>query len=158
METSDRELLITHIINAPREHVWEAWTDVKKLAFWWGANGYSTTVETMDLKPGGLWKLVMRSPEGHDYSNKSIFVEVVENERIVYSNAGGKRGGPPIHFEATWTFKKAGEKTEIIVHLQFASGRERDMAAKQYRLRESMTETLGRLGDYLEKETTPRIA
>ena len=88
-ELSTREIVISRIINAPRERVWGAWTDPKQVVNWWGPNGFSTTIHEMDVRPDGVWRHTMHGPDGKDYPNKSIFVEVVKPERIVYKHAGG---------------------------------------------------------------------
>ncbi len=89
---SDREIVISRVFDAPRELVWKAWTDPKHVANWWGPKGFSTTIDVMDVRPGGQWVQTMHGPDGTNYPNKSIFKEVVENERIVYSHGGGKEG------------------------------------------------------------------
>ncbi len=50
--------------------VWEAWTDPKQVALWWGPNGFSTTIEQMDVRPGGVWKQVLHGPDGHGLSER----------------------------------------------------------------------------------------
>ena len=81
--TADRELLLTRLLNAPIELVWEVWTDPKHLAQWWGPNGFSNTISQMDVQPGGEWNLVMHGPDGKDYKNKSVFKEVVMHRKLV---------------------------------------------------------------------------
>src|SRR5271156_6753607 len=93
-DTGDREIVITRIVDAPRELVWEAWTDPKHVAQWWGPRGFSTTIEEMDVRPGGVWRHTMHGPDGTNYPNKSVFTEVVKHERIAFSHGGGKKGGP----------------------------------------------------------------
>jgi uncharacterized protein YndB with AHSA1/START domain len=78
----DREIVFTRVFDAPRRMVWEAWTDPKQLVLWWGPRGFTTTIDEMDVRVGGVWKLVMHGPDGTDYPNKSIFTEVVPNERL----------------------------------------------------------------------------
>jgi uncharacterized protein YndB with AHSA1/START domain len=82
---SDRELVISRIIDAPRERVFEAWT--KQLPQWWGPHGMTTPVCEMDLRPGGVFRTVMRAPDGTEYLTKGVFLEVVEPERIVFPRA-----------------------------------------------------------------------
>src|SRR5579871_1002412 len=124
---SDREIVITRELNAPRELVWEAMTDPKQVVKWWGPRGFSTTIETMEVKPGGTWKHVMRGPDGTEYPNSNIFKEVVPPERIVYSLAGGKKGGRGVEFESTWTFEAlAADKTRVTIHMVFSTSEDRD--------------------------------
>jgi uncharacterized protein YndB with AHSA1/START domain len=71
--TADREILITRTFDAPRELVWEAWTNPKHVTHWWGPNGFTTTIEKMDVRVGGVWKHVMHGPDGTDYPNIKYF-------------------------------------------------------------------------------------
>ena len=107
----DREIVFTRVFDAPRTMVWEAWTDPKQLVLWWGPRCFTTTIDEMDLRPGGVWKLVMHGPDGTDYPNKSIFTEVVLFERLRFRLSGGKRGGPAVRFEMTATFEDDDDKT-----------------------------------------------
>jgi uncharacterized protein YndB with AHSA1/START domain len=101
---SDRELIITRIIDAPRERVFKAWTT--QLPHWWGPHGMTTPVCEMELKTGGVFRTVMRAPDGTEYPTKGIFLEVVENERIVFTDAfdAGWQPSPDIFFTAITTF------------------------------------------------------
>ncbi len=152
---TDREIVITRLIDAPRELVWEAWTDPKQVVKWWGPNGFSTTIEKMDVRVGGIWKHVMHGPDGTDYPNLSVFKEIVKPERIVYQHAGGikERGGAC--FKGTWTFEdQGGGKTKLTLRLIFASSKECDHTIKEYQAIEGGNQTLGRLSEYLAKMGT----
>lgn len=151
-ETQDREIVISRVLDAPRERVFEAMTDPKQVVKWWGPNGFTTTIHEMDVKPGGAWRHTMHGPDGTDYPNKSIFLEVVKSERIVYQHAGGieERGGAC--FKGTWTFEDQGGKTKLTMRLTFASSEERDHTVKEYQAIEGGKQTLERLDEYLEKK------
>ena len=75
-EASERELVITRTFNAPREVVFEAWTDPNHIGHWWGPKGFTLTVLEMDVRPGGVWRYVMHGPDGVDYRNKVYYLEV----------------------------------------------------------------------------------
>ena len=75
--TADREISISRLLNAPIDLVWEVWTDPEHIKNWWGPNGFTNTISTMDVKPEGEWDLTMHGPDGTDYKNKSIFKEIV---------------------------------------------------------------------------------
>jgi uncharacterized protein YndB with AHSA1/START domain len=154
LATMDREIVISRVLDAPRELVWEVWTDPKHVVHWWGPNGFSTTIETMDVRPGGVWTHVMHGPDGTDYPNKSVFKEVVKPERIVYSHGGGREGGPGAHFEATWTFDALeGNKTRATGRMVFVSAADREHVVKEFNAIEGGHQTLGRLAGYLERLT-----
>src|SRR5271167_1774957 len=91
---ADREILITRDFDAPRELVWQAMTDPAQVVKWWGPRGFTTTIEEMDVRPGGTWRHVMHGPDGADYPNRCVFKEVARPRRIVFSNDGEKKGGP----------------------------------------------------------------
>ena len=74
----------------------------------------------------------MHGPDGPDYPNKSVFVEIVKPERIVYSHGGGKKDGPGAQFQATWTFVEQGDKTELTVRMLLESAAQRDKVAKEF--------------------------
>ena len=152
LQTMDREIVISRVFDAPRELVWEVWTDPKHVVHWWGPNGFTTTIETMDVRPGGVWKHVMHGPDGTDYPNKSVFIEVVKPERIVYSHGGGREGGPGAQFEATWTFDALeGNKTRATGRMVFASAADREHVVREFKAVEGGHQTLGRLAGYLAK-------
>jgi uncharacterized protein YndB with AHSA1/START domain len=62
-----REVLITRLINAPRDLVWKAFTDPRHVAQWWGPNGFTTTIEAMEVRVGGVMNHVMHGPDGANY-------------------------------------------------------------------------------------------
>lgn len=154
MSSADNEIVISRLFDAPRELVWEVWTNPEHVAKWWGPNGFSTTIHEMDVRPGGVWHLMMHGPDGRDYPNKSIFKEVIKFERIVFSHGGGTKGGPGANFEATWTFDPQGDKTRVTIRMVFPTKVERDRVVKHYDAIEGGKQTLGRLAEYLERKKT----
>src|SRR5580704_6751798 len=97
--TKDRELVLSRTLNAPAELVWEAWTKPEHIANWWGPNGFTNTINKMDIRPGGEWDLVMHGPDGTDYKNKSIFKEVVHHKKLVYQHVSAPKFTATIDFE-----------------------------------------------------------
>src|SRR6185436_15339605 len=83
--TKDREIVLTRVYDAPRELVWEAWTDARHMVHWWGPTGFSTTVKEWQVRPGGVCRYVMHGPDGRDYNNRVNYFEVVRPERLVYA-------------------------------------------------------------------------
>ena len=149
-DTSDREIRISRVLDAPRELVWEAMTDPRQVVKWWGPRGFSTTIEEMDVRPGGTWKHVMRGPDGVNYPNQSLFKEIVKPERIVYSHGGHREGGPGVSFVSTWTFDtvEAG-KTRLTIHMVFPTAAARDLVVKEFGALEGAKQTLERLAEHL---------
>jgi uncharacterized protein YndB with AHSA1/START domain len=145
LDTVDREITATRIFDAPRELVFEAWTDPKHIAQWWGPNGFTNTIHSMDVRPGGEWNFIMHGPDGVDYVNKIVYREVVKPERLVYDHVSG-----PL-FHATVTFEEQGGKTKLTVQMLFESAGLRNRVAEQFGAVEGLNQTLGRLVTHLPK-------
>jgi uncharacterized protein YndB with AHSA1/START domain len=105
--TSDRELVTSRMLNAPRERVFEAFAEPTHLAQWWGPKGFTNTFHEFNLRPGGAWRFIMHGPDGVNYPNESIFVEVAPPERIVFKHVSAPQ------FEMTITFTKQGDTTVV---------------------------------------------
>jgi uncharacterized protein YndB with AHSA1/START domain len=80
--SNEREVVITRIFDAPRALVFQAWTDPKQMAQWWGPHGMSNPICEMDVRPGGAYRIVMRNPNGVDYPMKGVYREVVKACRL----------------------------------------------------------------------------
>jgi uncharacterized protein YndB with AHSA1/START domain len=85
--SSDRELILTRLIDAPREKVFRAWTDPNLLKQWFAPLPWTTPLAELDVRPGGARLVVMRDPEGHEFPNRGVYLEVVPNERLVFTDA-----------------------------------------------------------------------
>ncbi len=158
-ETVEREIYIMREFNAPRELVWQAMTDPKHVVNWWGPRGFTTTIEEMDVRPGGAWKHVMHGPDGTNYPNKSIFKEVVKPEKLVFAHGGGRENGPGATFVATWTFDEVGkDKTKVSIHMVFPTTEARDFVVKEFGAIEGGKQTLERLGEHVDQaQGTPFV-
>jgi uncharacterized protein YndB with AHSA1/START domain len=152
VENVDREIVISRVVKAPRELVWEAMTNPKHVVNWWGPHGFTDTIEEMDVRPGGAWKHTMHGPDGTNYPNMSIFKEVVKPERIVYSLGGGRAGEPGVSFVSTWTFDALKDgSTRVTIRMVFPSTEKRDFVVKEFGAIEGGKQTLERLDEYLLK-------
>jgi len=150
----DRELIFTRLFDAPRELVFEAWTDPKHVAKWWGPQGFTTTISEMDVRPGGIWRLVMHGPDGKDYKNRIVFLDVAKPERLVYKH-DPEPGSEPVTFQVTVTFADEAGKTRLTMRMLFPSAAARDHVVEKYGAVEGANQTLGRLAAYLP-QLTPR--
>jgi len=88
------ELVISRIIDAPREKVYRAWTEPELLKQWFAPKPWTTPVAELDVRAGGSNLFVMRSPEGADFPNRGVYLEVVKNERLVFTDAYVKAWEP----------------------------------------------------------------
>jgi len=84
---SDRELVLTRLIDAPREKLFRAWTDPALLRQWFAPLPWTTPVAELDVRPGGANLIVMRGPDGNEFPNRGVYLEIVENERLVFTDA-----------------------------------------------------------------------
>jgi uncharacterized protein YndB with AHSA1/START domain len=150
-ESKDRELVFTRIFDAPRELVWKAWTEPEHIAQWWGPKGFTTTIHEMDVRPGGIWRQTMHGPDGTDYPNECVFIEVLKPERIAYTLSGGKKGDPVHQVQTTWTFESEGDKTKLTLHMLFPSAAVMEHIVRTYRAAEGAIQTLERLVEQLAK-------
>ena len=99
--TSDREIVITRVFDAPRELVFQAWTQPDRLMRWWAPKGFTTPACTVDLRPGGAFHYCMRTPDGLEIWGIGIYRVIVEPERIIYTDAFADAEGnavPPSHY------------------------------------------------------------
>lgn len=147
----EREIVMSRVFDAPRALVWQAWTDPGQIVRWWGPRGFSTEIESMELRPGGHWIHTMIGPDGVRYPSRSIFTEVVPLERIAYRHAGQREGGPSVRFDSVWTFTDLGrDRTELALRQIYESVEARDAVIHSFGAVEGARQTLGRLGDCLQ--------
>ena len=147
--TADREIVVTRLIEAPRELVFEAWTDPKHVDKWWGPRGFTTTTHEMDVRPGGEWRLTMHGPDGRDYKNHIVFDEIVKPERLVYRHVP-EAGTEPVSFQTTVTFVAQGDHTLLTMRGLFASAKARADVVEKYGALEGAHQTIARLAEYVE--------
>lgn len=148
--TSDREIVISRVVDAPRALVWQAWTDPKQVVKWWGPRGFSDTTTKHDFRVGGVWEHVMHGPDGTNYLNKATFKAIVPQESITFVLGGGPEDGPGITFNATWTFETVeGNKTKLTGRMVFPTAAQRDFVAKEFGAVEGGQQTLERLAEHL---------
>jgi uncharacterized protein YndB with AHSA1/START domain len=83
----DRELVLTRLVDAPREKLYRGWTEPELLKQWFAPKPWTTVRADLDVRPGGASYIVMRSPEGEEYPNPGVFLEVIPNERLVFTDA-----------------------------------------------------------------------
>lgn len=109
----DRELVLTRLIDAPRETLYRCWTEPALMKQWFAPKPYETPVVEVDVKPGGANLIVMRGPDGQDMPNRGIYLEVVPNERLVFTDAFTEAWQPSAKpfMTVILTFEPQGDKT-----------------------------------------------
>lgn len=123
-EPGKQEIVITRIFDAPREVVFKACTDPNLIPQWWGPRNLTTTVDTMDARPGGSWRFVHRAPDGSEYAFHGVYHAIVPPERVV--NTMEFEGMPGHVVMETVTFEDQGGKTKLTVKSVFQSVEDRD--------------------------------
>jgi len=125
-------IVMRRTFDAPRAVVWATLTDPKHVARWYGGHGFENPVCEMDVRPGGRWRHVMRTPDGVDHDLEFVFVEVVKPERLAWRNADhGKRPGNGYRDNVTTvTLEEAGRKTRWELVTRFRSFADRDDAVR----------------------------
>ena len=155
-DTANREMSISRLLNAPRELVWEVWTTPAHITHWWGPVGFSTTTHEMSVQPGGVWRFMMHGPDGRNYPNKIIFIEVVKPELLVYKHSGEEET-ENVRFNVTVNFEKQGNKTFLTMRSVFESPEELERVIREYGAREGMKQTISRLEEYLENNPPAQL-
>ena len=145
--TADREIVISRVIRAPRELVFEAFTTVRHLSRWWGPEGFSTTTHSFEFRVGGAWDFVMHGPDGTDYQEWITWTEIVPSEVIAMLH--GESRGDPNTFESVLTFAPDGAATRIEMRTVFPTRELRDEAAEKYHAIEGGQQTLSNLAAYV---------
>lgn len=156
LDTDPRSIIGSRLLNAPRELVFSAFTDLEHLAHWWGPDGFTTTTRSFEFRPGGVWRFVMHGPDGRDYQNRITYEEIVRPERIVYRHGGGT-DVEPVQFIQTLTFEALGRaRTRLIWHGRFRTAEERARVVKIYNADNGLSQTMARLADYVATMATEK--
>jgi uncharacterized protein YndB with AHSA1/START domain len=131
--SSDRELVISRIIDAPREKLFRAWTNPELIKRWFAPAPWTTSDAEVDVRPGGGSRIVMRDPQGNEFPSQGVFLEVVPNERLVFTDAFTKGWEPSAQpfFTCTLTFEDAGNgKTKYTARARHWSVADRETHEK----------------------------
>ncbi len=143
-----REIITTRLFSAPRELVWQTFTDPQHITNWWGPRGFSTTTHAHDLRAGGIWRYTMHGPDGTDYPNEMVYHEVIVGERLSYSHGTGSEDYPH-KFEVVTTFATEGDQTRVTMRSVFKTAESRDFIVKTYGAIEGAIQTLERFEEQL---------
>ena len=143
---SDREILVTREFDAPRDLVFKAMTDPDLIPRWWGPRGYTTTVDKMDVRPGGSWRFVVRDPDGRESGFRGEYREVVAPERVVQTFEWEPMAG---HISVdTAIFTEHDGRTLLTTRSLFSSKEDRD-GMVQSGMEKGLRETQDRFSELL---------
>ena len=157
-EQTGQTFFVTRTFDAPRDLVWKAWTEPERLRQWWGPNGFTSPVARTDLRIGGRYLWGMRSPDGQDFFSTGVFREIVEPERLAFTDSFadaegnvvpashyGMPGDWPAENVMTVTFEERDGRTAVAVREE---GIPEEMRGPS---EEGMRESFEKLADYLKK-------
>ncbi len=150
-KNKSNEIRITRIYDAPVKAVWDAWTDPKQVAKWWGPRGFTLTTHSKDLKPGGHWHYTMHGPDGTDYINKTHYFEVDTHLKLVYDHGGNDEHAPL--FRVTVLFSDLKGKTKMDMTMTLPTPEAADETRKFIK-KAGGDSTWDRLAEYMEKESS----
>jgi uncharacterized protein YndB with AHSA1/START domain len=166
VEIQDRELVITRVFEAPKELVFKVWTEPEHIKNWWGPKPFTAPRCEVDLKPGGDYIYVMRSPDGQEFPVQGKFKEIVKNEKLVYTDdmykqadfwkmmIGDKVGGDvdfsTLQLIVTVIFEDQDNKTKFTLITRFVSNDVRD-AMVGMQMAEGWTSSLQKFAEELTK-------
>lgn len=143
----NKELLMECVFNAPRELVFRVSTDPQTYPHWWGPRGYTTTVDVMDARPGGKWRVVQRDTEGNEHAFRGQYLEVTPPDKLVQTF---EYEGMPGHIiTETYRFEDYHGKTRLVVTSLFESAEDLD-GMIQSGMEGGARDTNDRLAEYLE--------
>ena len=114
MTSSKVDLSVSRIIKAPPSTIWQAWKDPAHFAKWWAPSPIVTVVKKHEFFAGGAFHNVMHMADGSEHGAEGCFLEVIEHERIVFTDAlqGGWRPAPESFFSAIITLQAHAEGTK----------------------------------------------
>ncbi|HYF68270.1 MAG TPA: SRPBCC domain-containing protein [Ohtaekwangia sp.] len=143
----DNILIHTRMLDAPRDLVWEVWTNPKHIKEWWGPNGFSLTTNSMSVAPGQTWDFIMHGM-GRDWDNKIEYVEVKKPSLLSYKHSGKDAD---YDFTVTVLFEDMEGKTLLTMKSVFKSKEIIAALNRKVNAIEGGKQTLNRLGDYLNR-------
>jgi uncharacterized protein YndB with AHSA1/START domain len=148
-ETSaSNEIRLHRIYDAPVQAVWDAWTDPAQAAQWWGPRGFTRTTHSKDLRVGGNWVYTMHGPDGTDYPNKALYLEVEPLAKLVYDH-GANDDRPPL-FRVTVLFAEVDGKTHMDMCMALPSA-EAAVQTRHFIRQAGGNATWDRLAEYMAK-------
>jgi uncharacterized protein YndB with AHSA1/START domain len=136
---SDREIAASRVFSAPRDRVFGAWVDPDQVGKWWGPHGFTNTIHSMDVRPGGSWRFTMHGPDGTDYKNEMRYVEIERPSRLILDHVTGP------NFRMTSTFDEEGSGTRVTVRMRFETAALRDKTVKEFGAAEGLVQNLEKL-------------
>jgi uncharacterized protein YndB with AHSA1/START domain len=146
----EKTVELTRVFAAPRERVYQAWTRAEHLSRWFGPKGFEVHSAVADPRPGGVFRMCMRAPDGRDFWVRGSYREVVENERLeIFCTADDDKGVQRLEEIIQVRFSGRGKKTTLKV-TAIASGLSQEAQPMLKGMKQGWSQTVARLNDHLE--------
>lgn len=145
----DREIVLARVFNAPRELVFEAWTNPEHLPRWFGPNGFTATTLEIDVREGGRWRYIFQGPDGTTWNSRMVFLEVKRPERLVFEH-GADEDDDPGRFRTTVTFDAQSNGKTVVTLRQLHPTKEQRERTIGFGAVELGYQTLDKLAAYVQ--------
>jgi len=156
-QNNEKEIVITREFAAPRQLVWDVWTQPKHIEKWFGPKGFDTRVDKLDFKVGGSSAYVMIGPDGTEYPSNGVFKEIVPIEKIVTTDEFGegvekiealKNVDLPQGMVSTFLFDDLGARTKLTIITAHPTVEDREKH-EAMGVVDGWNSSLDKLGDHL---------
>ncbi len=109
----EREIVLSKVLEAPRELVFRAWTEPEHLRRWFCPKNFTASTHEIDVRPGGRWRFEFVGPDGKRYDNRIVFLEIEKPKLLVFDH-GADRDDDPGRFRVTVTFDEQSDKKTVL--------------------------------------------
>jgi len=144
----DREIVLTRVIAAPRERVFQAWTDPTQIVQWFGPDGFKVESLECDIRPGGRWRFIFTGPDGTIWDNRMVFLRI-EAPRLIEMEHGSDKDEDPGRFHVIVTFDAQSDGKTVLTMRQLHPTKEQRDAGIGFGAVEYGYQTLGKLARHL---------
>ena len=144
----DREIVLSRVIAAPRERVFQAWTDPRQIVQWFGPDGFIVETLECDIRPGGRWRFVFTGPDGRRWDNRMVFLRM-EAPWLIEIEHGSDKDDDPARFHLTVTFDAQGDGKTVLTLRQLHPTKAQRDAGIGFGAVELGYQTLGKLARHL---------
>jgi uncharacterized protein YndB with AHSA1/START domain len=143
-DPTGREQKTSLLLNAPVQMVWEVWTKPEHIQHWWGPDGFTNTIQKMQVEVGGEWIFTMHGPDGKNYPNRTVFREVLKHKKIIHEHFDP-------NFIAIIEFESQGDKTLLHWYKLYETRELFEMIEKHHKTNEGFKQTVAKLSTYLNQ-------
>jgi len=144
----EREIVLSRVINAPRERVFAAWTDPDQIRQWFGPAGFKTETLECDIRPGGRWRFIYTGPDGTTWDNRMVFLRI-EAPHLIETEHGSDKDNDPGRFHVIVTFDEQSNGKTVLTMRQLHPTAEQRAAGISFGAVEFGYQTLDKLARHV---------